>query len=300
MSTSSKNLATSNRSSRRGSYNLSGIDFKKSGSPAIADKLTSDVFSDDFPPMDWADVGLLIPHEAIRRQMTAMAESVAALPDAATDDSDQTAWKATLFAEWYCDYFFDTVEEHHDAEEKIYFPWIKEKAAYPEKEFSKSHEELFATLTTIKEVCEKILNKKGKDCAEEIASLKDKVPTFNTDMRQHLKEEEQTIPAILRENFTQEEEGVIIEKILQAGGLSMTKVFLPAVVLAMQEWASKGFYDQFLESMPPPIKHLLFKYYLPDHMTFVIPMRDAPTLDEKPKLTKVGCCGISFCFPCIL
>lgn len=291
------NLDVSNRSSRRGSYNLSGIDFKKSGSPAIADKLTSDVFSDDFPPMDWADVGLLIPHEAIRRQMTAMVDSVAALPDDSTDDS---AWKVTLFAEWYCDYFYDTVEEHHDAEEKIYFPWIKEKAEYPEKEFSKSHEELVAAMTIIKDVCEKILNKKGSDCAEEITSLKEKIPAFNTDMRQHLKEEEQTIPAILRENFTQEEEGKIVEKILQAGGLTMAKVFLPAVVLAIQEWATKDFYEQFLASMPPPIKHLLFKYYLPDHQTFVIPMRDAPTLDEKPKLSKVGCCGISFCFPCIL
>lgn len=292
-------LDVSNRSSRRGSYSLSGIDFQKSGSPAIAEKLTSDVFSVDFPPMDWADVGLLIPHEAIRRQMMAMVQSVAALPDAPTDDNNET-WKVTLFAEWYCDFFFDSVEEHHDAEEKIYFPWIKERAEYPEKEFSKSHEELMAAMMAIKETCEEILSKKGKDCAKEIASLKEKIPAFNTDMRQHLKEEEQTFPTILRENFTQEEEGATTEKILQAGGLTLAKVFLPAVVLAMQEWATKEFYDQFIATIPPPIKHLLFKYYLPDHKSCVIPKRDAPTLDEKPQLTKVGCCGISFCFPCIL
>ena len=44
------------------------------------------------------------------------------------------------------------------------------------------------------------------------------------------------MPALLRENFTHEEEGQIVEQILQAGGLGLAKKFLPAVLLAAQEW----------------------------------------------------------------
>jgi len=64
-------------------------------------------------------------------------------------------------------------------------------------------------------------------------------------------------------------------------------------------------YDDFVASMPPPIRHLAFKYFVPDYENVVVPMRDAPrsTLEKKPKLKlkRVGCCcGVPFCFPCIL
>jgi len=192
--------------------------------------------------------GLLIPHEAIRRQMTMMLQSVSAMPDS---PSDNELWKVTLFAVWFCDYFFVIIEEHHNAEEKVYFPWIKTKAEYPEKEFNKDHEELETDMTAIKAVCKKILRKKGKNCNEEIAILKNKTPAFETDMRAHLKEEEGSLPALLRDNFTQEEEGVAVEKIIKAGGLVMAKKFLPAIMLAMQEWAKPGLYEEFCGSMPP-------------------------------------------------
>lgn len=247
--------------------------------------------------MDWADAGFLIPHEAIRRQMAMMTQSAVAMPDepAATE-----AWKITLFAKWYIDYFYLSVEEHHDAEERIYFPWIKEKTEYPEKRFSKSHEELMEVMGSMKNACQKILNKKGKGCVEEVKLLKEKIPSFETDMRAHLKEEEETIPDLLRKNYTQEEEQEIVQKILQQGGLALTKKFLPAVLMAMQEWATKDFYDQFVQSMPPPIRHLVFKYFVPDYENYVCPMRDAPTMEKEPKPHRTGCCGIPFCFPCIL
>ena len=69
----------------------------------IAANLTSVVFNEENPPLDWADLCLLIPHEAIRCQMAMMAQSAAALPD---DPSKNEQWKATLFAKWYIEYFF--------------------------------------------------------------------------------------------------------------------------------------------------------------------------------------------------
>lgn len=185
--------------------------------------------------MDWADAGLLIPHEAIRRQMKMMVQSVNAMPDDSPDDKDE-AWKITLFSQWFIDYFYDSVHEHHDAEENIYFPWMKTKTTIPEKEFSGSHVELMSAMDNIKKICAQILSKQGKGCGALVAELKKDVPKFDADMRAHLKEEEETVPELLRNNFTHEEEGVIVEQILQAGGLALAKKFLPAVLLAAQEW----------------------------------------------------------------
>ncbi|KAL9181720.1 hypothetical protein ACHAXT_012063 [Thalassiosira profunda] len=276
---------------------LSFVKIEVGRCPAVAGKLTSDVFGPDYPPVDWADCGLLIPHEAIRRQMSMLVQSVTALPD---DPAAGERWKVVLFAKWYVRYFFESVLEHHDAEEELYFPWIQEKAEYPEKEMSKDHEDLLAEMEVMKKACEAIVARKGNGCAKEIAVLKKAAPGFEKDMRAHLKEEEETFPKILREHFTQEEEGAIVEKILQGGGLAMARTFLPAVIAAMQEWASKEFYDEFVASMPPPIRHLAFTYYVPDYENVVVPMRDAPTLAKKPALKRVGCFGIPFCFPCIL
>lgn len=212
---------------------LSSVKIINPTSLFVPSKLTSEVFSTENPPLDWADAGLLIPHEAIRRQMTMMVQSVNAMADS---PEDKEAWKLTLFSKWYIEYLYESVHEHHDAEEKIYFPWMITKTTIPEKEFGKSHEELMSAMAEIKQCCAEIIKKGGKGCSAQVATLKEKVPKFDVDMRAHLKEEEETVPALLRENFTQEEEGQIVEQILQAGGLGLAKKFLPAVLLAAQEW----------------------------------------------------------------
>jgi len=263
----------------------------------IPSKLTSEVFNEANPPVDWADAGLLIPHEAIRRQMAMMIQSVNAMSDT-PDDKD--AWKLTLFSKWYSEYFYESVHEHHDAEEKVYFPWMMTKATIPDKEFGKSHEELMSVNAEIKKCCAEIIKKGGKGCSAQVVTLKEKVPKFVADMKAHLKEEEELVPALLRENFTQEEEGQIVEQIIQAGGLAMAKKFLPAVLLSMQEWATDEFYSIFRDSIPPPIKHLVDNYFMPDFENVVMTMRDAPTFATEPNLKRVPCCRIPFCFPCLI
>ena len=154
---------------------------------------------------------------------------------------------------------YPSVEEHHDAEEEIYFPWIKSKAEYPEKEFSISHEILSAEMESMKVACEAICQRRGRDCVGEIALLKGSVPPFVSNMRAHLREEEETIPVLLRENFTREEEGEIVGRIAQAGGLTLTQKFLPAILLAMREWATPDAYEELCASLPPPVSQLVFE-----------------------------------------
>ena len=81
---------------------------------------------------------------------------------------------------------------------------------------------------------------------------------------------------------------------LEEGGNLWTRIFLPSVMIAMQQWASKEFVDEFFGSIPAPLRMLYTNYYLPDYETCVRPMRDAPLLDSKPSLSKEKCREISF------
>jgi len=277
--------------SRRGSYSLINtasvaklVVEEDPKAPVVVSEVTSEVYSEDSPPRDWADIGLLIPHEAIRREMTGMERSVDAMPESLDATS---AWKGKYFARWYIEYFYQSVHDHHDNEEELYFPWIATKADLPEK-LTQSHVELVEAMDVIKGHCETILKKDddGYDCASEIAGLKKSVPDFVSNMRAHLKEEEEVVPTLLRTHFTHQEEEEVVQKILQKGGMDEVRAFLPSILLAMKEWAAPEFYNDFVGSMPPPVSGPLLTKFLPDYDTFVHPMRDAPTMDSEPKLTQ--------------
>jgi len=180
-----------------------------------------------------------------------------------------------------------SVHEHHDNEEKIYFPWIESKAPIPDKENTPSHKELITTMERQKVACESICQKGGKNCTSEISLLKNTIPAFVIDMRSHLQEEEKAIPNLLRENFTQEEESMIVNKIAEAGGLTLLKTMFPAICDSMKLWVTPEFFDEFCKTLPEPVMRLAFTYLVPDFETYVVPMRDAPILEKEPDLTKV-------------
>lgn len=119
-------------------------------------------------------------------------------------------------------------------------------------------------------------------------------------MNEHLTQEETNIPPLLRANFSKEEEDVIVQKIGARGGLAGLRLILPYVAVAMQEWATPEFYNDFIASLPAPLRHLLFTYHIPDMENCVIPKRDAPFLEKKPTLDRVKCCKLPFCCSCII
>lgn len=265
--------------------------------PFIPEGLTSAVYGPENPPKDWADAGFLIPHEALRFSMNKMLASAEALKD---DYEKKESWKVLYFAEWYVEDFASMVHDHHSNEEDIYFPWVATKAELPEKVLSKQHEDLVKMLEEMKSICISVKKKKGIKCADEIQKLKEKIPLFIDDMNEHLKEEEEGIPELLRANFTHEEEQVVVGKIIKAEGLGGTRRFLPTLLEVMDKWAKPSFKEIFLASIPPPIQKLLYDYYIPDYNDYVCPKRDAPTLSEKPKIVKVKCCKLPFCCNCVV
>ena len=82
------------------------------------------------------------------------------------------------------------------------------------------HVGLVKLLAEIEYVCNDIDKKGGKKCEAEIKKLKELVPPFVDLMLDHLQEEETNIPALLRANFTQEEDAACMHTILKKEGIS--------------------------------------------------------------------------------
>lgn len=289
----------------------------------IPEALKSDVFNAKNPPKDFADVAFLVPHEGLRRMVSAFSNSVSALKE---DYPDEEHWKVLYFSEWYLDYFFPIVVDHHKNEEAIYFPAIKTKGVDVPERLTQTHDDLVDLLKKTQKSCEAVVAKNGIKCSEEIKQLKSSVEFLTTDLigkyekmfviicvlnltvskigrhfffTEHLNEEETIFPPLVREKFTEAEHQKVIDSIVQKEGLTGTRLFLPVILEALKEWATPEFVNGFVGSMPPPIRSLFFNYYVPDYETHASQLRDAPLADKKPSLSKVPCCKIPFCIPCI-
>jgi hypothetical protein len=186
-------------------------------------------------PKDWADESILLPHELIRNAILKM-ESVLSTENF----GENLNWKIEYFHKWYDNYFYNFVHHHHQIEEEIYFPFLKTKAIIPDKVVN-DHTSLIKQLDEIKEIYD-------------INILREKVQELKNNMFEHLAEEEQIVPTILRENFTQNEEKEIVGKIIQSLGLSGNKMALPWIIDSMKLWCSKDKIDDLYNSLPLFIK----------------------------------------------
>lgn len=140
----------------------------------VLEKITSSVYGVDNPPIDWADISLLVPHEAIRREMTRMCLSINKL-----NESRGEAWQVVYFCEWFTDQFAAMVHEHHDNEEVIYFPWIATKVELPDKKLSEGHKELIAQIRRFVIYAKRLLRKKEKAAPKSSRSCRSWLMSWN-------------------------------------------------------------------------------------------------------------------------
>ncbi|KAI2504697.1 Hemerythrin HHE cation binding domain [Fragilaria crotonensis] len=284
-----------------------------------SEKLTSSVYGVHNPPQDWADVALLIPHEAIRRELTAMCRSVDQLVYLFVNDEDtrethkalHEGWRAVYFCEWFVGPFTDMIYDHHDNEEIIYFPWIKTRvdlSHWDAEKLSHGHEDLMEMMARAADLCKEIIAKKGENCANELSQLQVQLRELKDFMDEHLAEEERDITPLLRAHFTQKENDEIVQEILKRGGVQSMRNLLPSILVAMQQWGSLDFFEEFWGSIPGPVRHLATNYFIPDYENCIAAKRDAPFWEataknrhqQRPPLKRTKCCKISFCFPCII
>ncbi|CAJ1945200.1 unnamed protein product [Cylindrotheca closterium] len=262
------------------------------------DKLTSDVFGPENPPKDWADASLLVPHEALRMEMNCMIQSVDKLSEL-TKSNTMQSWQVVYFCEWYLDVFAPFCHEHHDVEEKIYFPWLQTRADIPKKELSKEHEEIVEILDELTSICKKIICKTGYDCKDEVEEMRTKTNVFVLNMREHMAEEERDIPPLAKKVFTEAEEKKILNKIIRRSKPTTTRKFSPSILISVSEWSTPEYYLEFRKEIPGPVLHVMEKYYRPDFETSIKPKRDAPFLQEEPILSRRKCFGLPFGPSCI-
>lgn len=58
-------------------------------------------------------------------------------------------WKIDCLHEWYCGLFLPGIHEHHDLEEKIFFPEYKKLGAKMPEKLAKDHVHLMAELKSV-------------------------------------------------------------------------------------------------------------------------------------------------------
>lgn len=204
-------------------------------------------------PQGWEEEGILFPHEGIRFLMQELSEAVNVM-------DPMPAWKWQNLATWYQEYFYDVVHHHHDAEEQLYLPWIQTHVSVPTK-ITTDHPELMQAMDELRDMIHTGALLPVDERLVHLSKLRLRVADFVFDMKEHLAEEEEIIPCLLRQaGFTQEEEGVVVGQIIQSMGLDGNKRALPAMLHAYSCWAGADKAETFVEEkLPLPIQ-LLYKY----------------------------------------
>jgi len=209
-------------------------------------------------PQGWEEEGILFPHEGVRFLLQEFS-------DALNTMDPLPAWKWDNVSTWYEDYFYSVVHHHHDAEEKIYLPWIQGRVSVPAK-ISADHPGLLQTMDDLSAMLKKGAVAPAGERAELLADIQQVVAAFVEDMLEHLAEEEQIIPRLLREGrFTQEEEGVVVAQIIQSLGLDGNKKSLPPMLHAYARWAGTDQAELFVATkLPLPIQFLYRNFWVHD------------------------------------
>lgn len=204
-------------------------------------------------PKDWADEGLLIPHECVRR-MLETAEKMVDSPTWEQNAGKKGDWQMEKFHQWYAEDFYPFIHHHHRVEEDIYFPWVASKAGPAPETITNDHEALFRDMDAIKEL-------------RELRALRSAVHQLVFDMNEHLDAEERWLPEVLRTYFTQEEEAEIVAtKIMPSVGLDVHAKINPLAIDAMIEWKGlQGTRAFWYKALPFPIRILHNWFWYPAH-----------------------------------
>jgi len=212
---------------------------------------------------DWRDEALLVPHECIRWWNANLLEILA---DFEPVKRPTSAWKTKVLMDFMDNYYVPCVHHHHRSEEEIYNPGILEKCksmgvADPFTKVKKDHETLVSLLDKVVTFRKPIESGDAKAVEEFKTAMKEMIKF----MEEHLAEEEQDYPKIFADcQLTQEEEGVLLNKILEGLGLDGSKKFLPPIMYAMVLWRGKDKMMEWEAKLPGPTRMLNSNCWLND------------------------------------
>lgn len=215
--------------------------------------------------------GLLIPHEALRRETTHALNAVRHF------DIKQHPWKAHCFGKWFNTFFFPAVHEHHHLEEDIFFPFYQKLGADVPPKPAADHVTIIRDLDAIKTKLNRIIDLLKVDPGSEEASvlaleLTAQFEHWAAIVTEHLAEEERAWPPIVEkfgpENY-QKCETLIVNEGVKNGG-QVFENFTAGILNAMghtlrgfpllpgeKGWCSEGMQKALLSQLPAPVRVLL-------------------------------------------
>jgi hypothetical protein len=176
----------------------------------------------------WYESSLLIPHEMLRHSLLEI-NYILSTGQIKPDEP----WKLVNFFHWYKVRFVRIVHEHHDAEEKIFFPVLKKRVTIPDKTAA-DHKTLMKLLDDISQIAKDFKADGGSDtnyaaAIKTIPLLTKKWDDLVTMMLPHLAEEEEQMITIIKDAFKKEEIDALVDKIIKSQGLSAGRLNVPAI-----------------------------------------------------------------------
>ena len=226
---------------------------------------------------DWAGSALLIPHVMIRDALIKFETAVN--PDNLfAKDGKYSHAKLVALVHWYDIYYNDAVHHHHDIEETIWLPWLKDAAKESGFELEgvsgvgADHETLMAEMDAHRKMLGEMLDfsdpkngNRAKLAGEfnsqlhmKMHELHVRVTKFCGEMREHVHGEEKTFPDQLRKASTEAKHSKVIEKINMSLGLGAAAKMLPWIMHRMSSWATKEQFQKFWGELPPPFRFFMW------------------------------------------
>jgi len=202
---------------------------------------------------------LLFPHNGIRFLMDELLDAVQNM-DPSLD------WKWENLNTWYDEYFYLTVQQHHDAEKNIYFPWIQ--AARAKVKMPANRERHPAPMQALDVISELIKAGRQGDLPQKSdiqTRLCQVVEEMANKMHDHLAEQEDIVPHVIkRAGITRAEQDALMIETIQSLTFNSNKVVLPAMVHALELSSGSEKAAAFVQNLPLPDRFLYGSSWAPD------------------------------------
>eukprot|EP00891_Asterochloris_glomerata_P009236 jgi/Astpho2/9236/Aster-07191 len=212
--------------------------------------------------------GWVKSHDALRLDMSDFERTIGAVQSRLSSGADELPlWQAKAMQHWFT-VFVNITKSHHDHEEQTYFPKMQERVQLPPK-LTADHKDLVKLLLRSQELVNE-LGKPGVDAKATITELQETFGSMASQMREHLKEEEDTGLALLRQHFSEKEVAPMVAEIVKDAHLSdFAWILRPMDENTQTQWMSE------VARVPKPVQYLLVKPALQRYLrTVTWPLED--------------------------
>eukprot|EP00746_Dinoflagellata_sp_MGD_P125849 gnl/MRDRNA2_/MRDRNA2_60727_c0_seq1.p1 gnl/MRDRNA2_/MRDRNA2_60727_c0~~gnl/MRDRNA2_/MRDRNA2_60727_c0_seq1.p1 ORF type:complete len:331 (-),score=41.49 gnl/MRDRNA2_/MRDRNA2_60727_c0_seq1:217-1149(-) len=196
------------------------------------------------------EVGIFLPHHGIRFLLKEFL-------DAVHNMDPSRNWKWENLSMWYNEYFSAFLQYHDDAEENIYFPWIRIRLAkfHTSASFRQYSPELTEALDEISELIKGARQTYASDRPIILSRLCQVVQEMAKEMKVHLADrEEDFLHLMKRAGITHAEGDAMTIRAIRSLSFNSNKVVLPILVHALECSSGVEAGTGFVKKLPQPVQ----------------------------------------------